>query len=756
MEGNALTLSRPDDEGASGSNGSSEEATLSVNVGDESSQKPLHPTDAQVEFQNRQDEITFWRRRAQELESEVARLEAALRRERLMRLPRDCNSSVELYETVRSMVRELLPDDTREEPTSSVDALMKGLTTKKDISDVTDMCDRLNALRSRHIVESFYKYVMRAAEKRDQRLVQRDHRLPQDWYRDPWYYMLPYCLNSNGVVEGFDRLTLLLPYLQHLGFKNILILSPYESPCGNGGSDISGYVPREELGGVKSFNKFLDRAIEMDFRVATDITLHQTSTEHPWFQRALEGSEKYRDFYLQVNGREKIDEYESDGRVYCTYRDPDGSTTQLLCNNANVDRTHGLWAAIDGKIYQFFRSSYPFEVDLNLHNHYVLDEIFAVLERELSAGILGKRLCSVDKIIGRTGPMSDTGSETHTLIALLKSFIRHVCSRATLIADVRRTNASTAPFAGISTKILGHSCSSEADLLPAHNMQTALLQMTILQNVAPFWRNVFSTSFLPENSTYVSCLEDEGGFNFASLAPDVRSQLGPVFEKYGLVLSCDRQQYNGRVTDCLSSDPERVATAIFCLYMMPGCPAVLSGMEFGSPTDFGTCQKATLRRYQHLRSLDYDVSMESCFDSADLSRTPLYSDVFQSSDAMSHPALRLLSRLNRLFLERASLKSYKVIPVDSGRLSVLCLVRTAENDTALLCCANLSPRVQECALPHWQISDHVNLDGRSLIVRDLITESQVSLEEGDNGLFITLQPFARIILDCEQRLNPQT
>ncbi|KAI0563385.1 maltose alpha-D-glucosyltransferase [Gracilaria domingensis] len=223
---------------------------------------------------------------------------------------------------------------------SSLRALQRGLTTADDVRAVGTLCKQLVGVHWERLQEVFYEQVERARDALPKRVLEWEDSLPEDWYKDAWYLLY---VQDMGVEEGkeegdFDSLRAVLPYLKRQGFRNLCVLPHYESPMADGGYDVSRYETRESLGGEAAFSRFMDDAFEHGIRVATDGIFNHTSTEHEWFQRAVHGEEKYINYYVQRNGREKIEESDRDGDIICKYRDPDGTISERLVVFPDADR----------------------------------------------------------------------------------------------------------------------------------------------------------------------------------------------------------------------------------------------------------------------------------------------------------------------------------------------------------------------------------------------------------------------------------
>ncbi|TNK89640.1 alpha-amylase, partial [Mycoplasmopsis pullorum] len=102
--------------------------------------------------------------------------------------------------------------------------------------------------------------------------------------------------NNDGIGD-FIGLKNNLDYFSKLGVDT-LYLSPIHPASSYHGYDVIDYLDvAPELGGMQAFDEFLIEAHKRGIAVILDLVFNHTSYEHPWFQAALRGEQKYRDFY---------------------------------------------------------------------------------------------------------------------------------------------------------------------------------------------------------------------------------------------------------------------------------------------------------------------------------------------------------------------------------------------------------------------------------------------------------------------------
>lgn len=97
-----------------------------------------------------------------------------------------------------------------------------------------------------------------------------------------------------GVIERLD-------YLAELGVDYLWITPFFTSPQYDNGYDIADYRnidPR--YGTMEDFDELVREAAKRGMYLMMDMVLNHTSTKHEWFQKALKGDPKYRNYYIEV------------------------------------------------------------------------------------------------------------------------------------------------------------------------------------------------------------------------------------------------------------------------------------------------------------------------------------------------------------------------------------------------------------------------------------------------------------------------
>ena len=94
-----------------------------------------------------------------------------------------------------------------------------------------------------------------------------------------------------GIVEK-------VPYIASLGVDYVWLNPFFPSPGCDNGYDVSDYCAVDPaMGSLEDFDDLVAALGAHGIGVMLDMVLNHTSTEHEWFQRALAGEQRYRDYF---------------------------------------------------------------------------------------------------------------------------------------------------------------------------------------------------------------------------------------------------------------------------------------------------------------------------------------------------------------------------------------------------------------------------------------------------------------------------
>ncbi len=126
------------------------------------------------------------------------------------------------------------------------------------------------------------------------------------WKNAVFYQIYPrsFCDTNGDGIGDIPGMISKLDYLRDLGV-DVLWLSPvYKSPNDDNGYDISDYKAiHPDYGTMEDFEELMRQTKARGMKVIMDLVINHTSDEHEWFQRALTGEKKYRDYYIIRKGK---------------------------------------------------------------------------------------------------------------------------------------------------------------------------------------------------------------------------------------------------------------------------------------------------------------------------------------------------------------------------------------------------------------------------------------------------------------------
>ena len=240
-----------------------------------------------------------------------------------------------------------------------------------------------------------------------------------------------------GIISKLD-------YLKDLGVDIIWLSPVYKSPNDDNGYDISDYKAiQPEFGTMDDFDELLSGAKERGISIIMDLVINHTSDEHEWFQRALAGETKYKDYYVIKKGK--------DGK---------------LPNNWGNFFADCPWESFGDPANEeyylhLFSKKQP---DLNWYNPDVFDEVADIMRFWLDKGVAGFR-CDVINVIFKQSfedgkkQLALTGKEhylsTDGCHKILASLRRQVLDKydaftvgETVMVDLKEAYDLTAPERG--------------------------------------------------------------------------------------------------------------------------------------------------------------------------------------------------------------------------------------------------------------------------------------------------------------------
>ena len=172
-----------------------------------------------------------------------------------------------------------------------------------------------------------------------------------------------------GIISRLD-------YLRDLGVNTLWLSPVYKSPDADNGYDIADYKSiQPAFGTMADFDELVSQAKQRGIGIVMDLVINHTSDEHEWFQKAMAGDPKYRDYYIIRKGK--------NGKLPNNW-----GNFFAVCPWTRIGDT-------DEYYLHLFDKKQP---DLNWNNPAVLEEVKDIMRFWLDKGVVGFR-CDVINII---------------------------------------------------------------------------------------------------------------------------------------------------------------------------------------------------------------------------------------------------------------------------------------------------------------------------------------------------------------------
>lgn len=172
-----------------------------------------------------------------------------------------------------------------------------------------------------------------------------------------------------GVIEHLD-------YLAELGVDYLWITPFFTSPQYDNGYDIVDYRnidPR--YGTMEDFDELVREAAKRGMYLMMDMVLNHTSTKHEWFQKALKGDPKYRNYYIFKKGKNGL---------------PPTNWVSKFGGNA--------WSYLPETDEYYLHLFHVTQADLNWENPEVRQDIYDTVNFWLEKGVKGLRFDVINLI----------------------------------------------------------------------------------------------------------------------------------------------------------------------------------------------------------------------------------------------------------------------------------------------------------------------------------------------------------------------
>ena len=198
-----------------------------------------------------------------------------------------------------------------------------------------------------------------------------------NWWKSTVVYQIYpksfYDANGDGIgdLKGISQK---IPYLAKLGIGAIWISPFFSSPMVDNGYDVADYCAINSIyGTMTDFEELVQVCQQHEIKIIVDFVANHTSTAHQWFQKALAGKPKYKNYYY-------------------ISKEPVWAKKSVFGGEA--------WKKINSEEY-YLHSFAVEQADLNWTNQAVRQEFKAIMNFWIAKGIGGVRFDVIDDI-GKT------------------------------------------------------------------------------------------------------------------------------------------------------------------------------------------------------------------------------------------------------------------------------------------------------------------------------------------------------------------
>ena len=202
------------------------------------------------------------------------------------------------------------------------------------------------------------------------------------WWKESIFYNIWIKSFKDGNKDGEEDIFGIykkLDTLSSLGVDTLWITPFYESPCIEEGYDISNYYKiNKKYGNFQILDKLMKKAEVLGIKILLDLVPNHCSDKHEWFQKALNGDKKYKDFFIWRKGK--------------------GKDKKEFPNNWGSIFGGPTWTYVE-KFREFYFHMFAKEQpDLNWENKAMREEYYKIIRFWNNKGISGYRVDALSHI----------------------------------------------------------------------------------------------------------------------------------------------------------------------------------------------------------------------------------------------------------------------------------------------------------------------------------------------------------------------
>lgn len=368
------------------------------------------------------------------------------------------------------------------------------------------------------------------------------------WWKDAIIYEVyvdKFAGNFRGMAEK-------LPYLKNLGINCIWILPHYPSPMVDGGYDVSDFMSvRKELGNLKDFGYFIQKAHQMGMRIIVDLVLNHVSIEHPWFvEAASSANNPKRNYFL----------WSKTGKEFGWVRNPFSHMTE------------GNWVFHKKTASYYYATFFNEQADLNWDNPDIFTEISKIMDFWIQQGVDGFRLDAVSRIVKKEGTDCKHLPETHAILKKMRRRLDEKYPGVILLAEAGGRASEVDSYFGT-----GDECHTVF-----HFELMAKIYLALKRNDFSIVQRMVEESFrISENCQWATFISSHDEITFRYLDKEEQEELLSWLDSQRNYSFTGGAGVAMRLGTAFHDDKEKILKMFNMLFRIPGAPVIYYGSEIG-------------------------------------------------------------------------------------------------------------------------------------------------------------------------------
>lgn len=432
--------------------------------------------------------------------------------------------------------------------------------------------------------------------------------------------------------------------IAELGIDALHILPFLDSPMIDAGFDIKDYKKvRSDLGGDEALDVLVKKTEKFGIKIFVDLVLNHISNQHKWFQKAVNGDEKYRNYFIHSKQKPKLKKvYKDDEAVWAEY-DYNGRDvkSRVIFPEQAGEIPHWIKAK-DG--YWYYHTFYPHQLDVDWNNPDVLLAFADIIAFWASKGFSFR----LDAITYAGKDIYAGITESHPNVFKILEIVNKIVLE---ISPSSAVLVETCQDIDTIKKYFGKRGRQTAQLAYNFPLMSAMWAAIVDQNTEFIWQTLEkSSNDMPEWGSWITFLRNHDELTLEYVDEQVRRSINDKLAPRGLPF---REGFgvSGRTASLLENKPEKILMSYFLLASIPGNPAIIYGDEIAKTNDYENMKIQT----QIKRKLIGDEKIQD--DTRDINR-----GYITPEDRQNPIGSNLFKELSNVFKMRKDIREYLQVP----------------------------------------------------------------------------------------------